>query len=521
MIRFFDIRFWVLCGLATSFWLNAPVYSDEPVRQGDWLVQDDNELGRRVYTMEMKLTPMPETRPALKHRFIPDEFDLQDGNAAIFYLKAMGFLEQSTARELLSEMRKNFRKAAEEKGEDTDNIPPESWFELSPSEIPIEEVKKYLFLTSFQPRDLAEAAKRRSFSLNRNIRQVSNPVGVLLPEIQMMRELARTQSLRCRLAIAEGRIDDAMKIIGQQYAMAKHLGTDEFLVSNLVGCAVAGISSGDAFHLLQQPTTPNLYWAFASLPNPICNLRNSLAYERQFLFEQFKILREVDETPRNTGYWEDFVGRIVPELKIVPELLNTDIWDSQRIIRDPDTARAILVATIAAGYPGAKRYLIDVLKLDRDKVESYCTAQVFFLAVKRYYENTRDDHFKWNFTPISQAIANDEFRNLDGRMKSDSQRLGWASIPTTTFLASITAARQPTMRVQQSIAFLQTVEAIRMYGANNAGKLPESLESLPVPAPADPFTGKPLTYERSGDKATLTGYPLTGMQYRVVVRFVK
>jgi hypothetical protein len=379
----------------------------------------------------------------------------------------------------------------------------------------MDEVKKYLSLTSFQPRDLAEATKRRSFSLDRNIRQVSNPIGVLLPEIQMMRELARTQSLRCRLAIAEGRIEDATAIIGQQYAMAKHLGTDEFLVSNLVGVAVAGITSGDAMHLVQQPTTPNLYWAFASLPNPICDLRNSLAYERQFLFEQFKFLREVNETPRNVGYWEDFVSRIVPEV------LNADIWGDQRTIQDPDTARATLVDTIAAGYPSAKRYLIDVVKMDRNKVESYCTAQVFFLAVKRFYEMTRDDYFKWNFMPISQAIANSEFKDLDGNMKSESQRLGWASIPTTTFLASIGQARQATMRAQQSIAFLQTVEAIRMYGASNSGKLPESLESLPVPAPTDPFTGKPITYDRNGDKAILTGYPLTGYQFRIIVQFAK
>ena len=514
MARFLNVRNWVLCGLATSFGLAELGYSDAPVQKDDWIVQKDNELGRLVLTREMTLTPMPETRPALKHRLIPDDFDLQDGNAAIFYIKAMGFLEQNGARDALSEARKKLQKAADEKGE-SDNAPPESWLDISPKVLPIEEVKKYLSLTSFQPRDLAEAAKRRSFSLDRNIRQVSNPIGVLLPEIQVMRELARTQSLRCRLAIAEGRIEDAIAIVGQQYAMAKHLGNDEFLVSNLVGCAVATITSSDAMHLVQQPTTPNLYWALASLPNPICDLRNSLAYERQFLFEQFKFLREVNETPRNVGYWEDFVTRIVPEV------VNADVWGDQCIIQDSDTARATLVATIAAGYPGAKRYLIDVVKMDRDKVESYCTAQVFFLAVKQFYEMTRDDHFKWNFVPLSQAIANSEFKALDGNMKSESQRLGWASIPTTTFLSSIGVGRQASMRGQQSIAFLQTVEAIRMYGASNAGKLPESLESLPVPAPADPFSGKPIAYERSGDKAILTGYPMTCMQYRIVVQFAK
>jgi len=463
--------------------------------------------------MELTLTPMPETRPALKHRFIPDEFELQDGNAALFYLKAMGFLEQDYARNLLSETKKKLRQIAEEKGEEDYNAAPDCWLEMSPKEIPVGEVKQYLHLTSFQPLDLAEAAKRRSFSLDRNIRLVSNPVGVLLPEIQTMRLLGRTQSLRCRLALAEGRVEDAITIIGQQFAMAKHLGTDEFLVSNLVGCAIVGMVYGDALHLVQQPTTPNLYWAFASLPNPICDLRNSLAFERQILFEQVKLLREIDETPRNAGYWQDFVGRIVPEF------LNAGIVDSQRMVKDPDTARATLVAAIASGYPGAKRYLIEGVKMDRDQVESYCTTQVFFLALKRFYENTRDDHFKWIFTPIAQAITDSDFKSLDERTTSESLQLGWASIPTTAFLISTVPTRQASMRVQQTIAFLQTIEAIRMFGASHEGKLPESLENLPVPAPADPFTGKPLAYERSGDKAILKGHPLTGLQYRIVVRF--
>ncbi len=42
----------------------------------------------------------------------------------------------------------------------------------------------------------------------------------------------------------------------QQYAMAKHFGSDEFLASNLVGAAVAGIAFEDALYLLQLPETP-------------------------------------------------------------------------------------------------------------------------------------------------------------------------------------------------------------------------------------------------------------------------
>ena len=168
---------------------------------------------------------------------------------------------------------------------------------MAPQDLPLDEVRKFLQLTSFQTHFLREAARRRNLDLNRNMRQVKDPIAYLLPEIQAMRELARTQNLRCKVAIAEGRLDDAIEILGQQYAMAWHLGQDEFLVSNLVGIACTSIAWEDALHLVQHPKAPNLYWAFASLPRPLVDLRQANAFERQFLYEQVKVLREVDEMP--------------------------------------------------------------------------------------------------------------------------------------------------------------------------------------------------------------------------------
>ncbi len=476
-------------------------------------MQRDNELGIHIQTAELNLTPKAEAKPALKHRFIPDDFDLQDGNAAIFYLRAMGFLEQESARNQLSDFRKKAWKEAESRGEDPSNAAPNSWLNMPPKDLPIEEVKQYLSLLSFQPRDLVEANRRRSFSLDRNIRQVASPINVLLPEIQYMRELARNQRLRCAVAIAEGRADDAIAILGQQYAMANHLGRDEFLVSNLVGAAAAGIGFEDALYLLQMPSTPNLYWAFASLPNPLIDMQSSLAFERQLLFEEIKQLKEVDETPRNAGYWKDFIERVLPKFQ---SLL---LLESQSTVQDTDSIRTHFIATIGASYPGAMRYLIEEVGLDRELVASYSTAQTYFLAMKRYCEQARDEHFKWSAVPFADAMANRQFKGLEERTAADGARIGWATLPTTTFLPAFGAVRSAQQRTQQSIAMLQTIEAIRMFGATNGGKLPSSLESLSVPAPMDPATGKQFMYELSGDKAVLTGHRFPGLQRRIVVRF--
>jgi len=515
MKRCFYFALSSLIAVSSSVSFCCMTRSDEPTRDGDWSDIRDAQLGIIVRTMELIVTPKAEPRPALKHYLIPDEFDLREGNAAPYYLRAMGFLEQNYVRDLLSESLKMAKKAAEEKGEDSYDVPPYSWLGIPIKELPIDDVKKYLQLLSFQPRDLAEAARRRSYSMDRNIRQEPNPVGVLLPEIQNMRELARNQSLRCRVAVLEGKGEEAFAILGQQYAMAKHLGTDDFLVSNLVGAALVSIAFGDALQVQQMPSTPNLYWAFATLPSPIIDFKRSMAYERQFLFEQVKVLREVDEQPRNAGYWQDFIDRIIPQIAGLDHIAG--IPDA----KDPEASRAAIVAAIAAGYPGAKRYLTEDVGMDPIKVGSYTTAQTFFLAVKRFYEQASDEYAKWRSVPYAQAIASSQYMSINKRLASDSQRIGWATVPTEMFLASFDAIPIAQQRMQQTIALLQTVEAIRMYGASSEGKLPNSLENLPVPAPVDPLTGKPFQYELNGDKAILTGHRAAGLQYRLVIRFAK
>jgi hypothetical protein len=83
------------------------------------------------------------------------------------------------------------------------------------------------------------------------------------------------------------------------------------------------------------------------------------------------------------------------------------------------------------------------------------------------------------------------------------------------------AARTAVARIEQQLALVQTVEAIRMYGAAHGGKLPATLDDLPVPAPLEPCTGKPLDYQCHGKYAVLNGHDLPGIRYRLVLRFAE
>ena len=65
-------------------------------------------------------------------------------------------------------------------------------------------------------------------------------------------------------------------------------------------------------------------------------------------------------------------------------------------------------------------------------------------------------------------------------------------------------------RLEQRIALLRHVEALRLYASGHKGALPASLSEIPVPLPDDPFTGKPFRYEVIGNTAHLRGTPPRG-----------
>jgi hypothetical protein len=447
---------------------------------------------------------------------LPDDFDMLDGNAALYYLKAMGFFEQDPARRRLDQFREEALARAKRGSEVYREVPPRVWLSTPPDQLPLDEVKEYLNLMSFQRWFLREAARRERFDMDRNLREVDDLISYLLPEIQSLRELARTQSLRCRVAIAEGRVDDAIEITGQQFALARHLGQDDFLISNLVGIAIAGMAWNDALYLVQHTETPNLYWALATMPRPLVDLRHSMSIERQWVYEQLKVLREVDETPRPAGYWQDFVDRLLPQIGYLASEFDLPLFEEK-----PDLVRAAVVAYVAAAYPGAKEYLIEECQLPVEQVDAYPTAQVVFLAMVRFYDQWRDEYFKWMYAPFHQAQSNEYYGSVDRGFRTATQRYGWCTQPARLLLPAVPSARTAEARCDQTIALLQTVEAVRLYAAANEGRLPPSLDELTVPAPLEPFTGKPVEYELSDDHAILSGHPLPGMQYRLVLRLAE
>ena len=85
-------------------------------------------------------------------------------------------------------------------------------------------------------------------------------------------------------------------------------------------------------------------------------------------------------------------------------------------------------------------------------------------------------------------------------------------------LPHIIKLRRTQGRLEQQIALLRHVEALRLYAAEHDGKLPARLSDISVPLPVDPVTGKPFAYAAERNTAHLRGGSLRDREDRRGIR---
>jgi hypothetical protein len=78
-------------------------------------------------------------------------------------------------------------------------------------------------------------------------------------------------------------------------------------------------------------------------------------------------------------------------------------------------------------------------------------------------------------------------------------------VPINSLLfPAVSSALEASNRRDVSVAADRVIEAIRMYAAQNGGKLPQSLSEITaVPVPVHPKFGTPFPYKLAGETATL------------------
>jgi hypothetical protein len=426
------------------------------------------QAGQTVSTAEtlirLSVPPAPVPRPALRYLLLPEVKEMNPGNAVPNYMKCL--MEQHSFF---------FDKEAFERREKLLSMPLK--------ELPTQELQDY---GGFALRQADWAARLDNADWQILLQLKADGIGLLLPDLQELRTLASALNVRFRTEVAQGHFDDALRTAKTMFALARHLGEHPTYIGNLVGFAVAYSALGPLEEMLEQPGCPNLYWALTNLPIPLVGLDKGTEGERVLILGEFRALDEI--APMSADQLKRFIAQM--------DKLLTDAE-----AKPPGGIRAWLDArTKDEAIVRAARHRLVESGLPEERLLRFPADQVILLDEKLEYEARRDDIMKLVNLPAWQ------FEALAGESKP-------AKAPALfgdAFLPGLNAVRRVQGRLDQRIALLRHVEALRLYAAEHNGTLPAKLSEIPVPLSDDPFTGKPFRYELNGNTAHLRGTPPAG-----------
>jgi hypothetical protein len=454
------------------------------------------------WVVDRSLNVAPQAAPvaALKYRLLPPSWELKEGNAAPIYLRLVH--QQSDAA------RKNWTEM------------PKPWNLLPVDKVPLAEAHKFLQDGRFAYflRQIELGARRRTAEWNYTVEE-PNPIGLLLPDAQNMRNIGPILVLRVRLALAEGDFKAALHHLETGFAFSRHVAEGPTLIHSLVAMALASQFANAVADMIERPDAPNLYWALSALPRPLIDLRKGMDFEYQTLEKQFPELGDLDRE-RSAEQWDDVLRRFRKELQV---LILVPAEEGRRKLPDyvPKNCAPGDPAAKSPDLPEARRYVSRAKRLSAEKVEAMPPAQLLLLYIVGMSDEIRDDWFRASYLPYPQArpLLNTAIKRLREAPIAEGY------IPSRALLPGLDRVMSAEVRLERNLAALQTIEALRMHAAAHEGKLPDKLSDVSVaPIPSDPGTGRPFEYSREGDTATLVsripGEPVanSGVRYRVSIR---
>jgi len=464
------MNYWELSVQSRTIWLVALVALFILVDQSAAQTDPEPKDGKVVYPIA--LTPKPYLKPISRVYLLPELREAIPGNRVQMFLRC--FMEQDNF----------FGRAESEKRE--------KWNQMPLKDLPVVELKNYggRLIES----DMYDAARMTNVDWQVWYFVRRDGYYTLLPDVQKMRALASALKTRIRGEIAAGDIEGAIHDLKTFFGLAKTLEAHPTMIGQLVGVAIATIAVNALEELIQQPNCPNLFWALTDLPSPFLSLRAGLEGERMFVRADF------EEFDSATIPLPDSV--VLKKIDRYEKLL--DMEEGKRGKRDVEW-KASLQARAADGndVKAARTRLIEA-GLKPENVKVWSPLHVVLLDEVMLYERMRDD--------VTKSLNLPFWRAKPAMVEAESELK--KAMEKSRFLELISAffkVKQAQTRLDQRIAYLQIMEALRLYALQNGGSLPASLAEIKLPLPVDPFTGKPFEYSVKDGIATLHGEnPLPG-----------
>jgi hypothetical protein len=417
--------------------------------------------------IRLDLHAAPAPKPALRYRLLPELKEKNPGNPIQNYMKCM-----------MAQKKFFFDEQAVQNREKVLTMPLE--------ELP---AQKLLEDGRYTLSQVDEAARLDTPDWQVLLKLKADGIELLLPEVQQIRSLARALQVRFRAEIAQCRFDDAIRTAKTMFAISRHLSEHPTLIGELVGMAIASMTISHLDEMLEQPGCPNLYWALSTLPSPLVSLDTGMDGERVMMTWVFRDLD--DSVPMSKSKLEKFVAGAEKLLEIADQKPGKPGVRAWLDARNKD----------AAQVDAARRGLVEY-GLSAERLQKFPADQVLLLDEKKELDIRFDDDAKTRNFPFWQVEA----LSTKTAVKKTPTLFADLLVPFTR------SARMAQGRVDQRIALLRNIEALRLHAAEHDGALPAKLSDVAVPLPVDPITGKPFRYELIGNTAHLRGSPPTGQE---------
>jgi hypothetical protein len=433
----------------------------------------------------LNVRPAATPVPALRYQLLPEVSELNPGNAATGYLKC--FVERPV--NLFT------KEAAEER----ERILSGPLTDVKPGAL-----RDY---GGHALRQADDAARLEYCDWNVLPRVRAEGYLLVLPEVQSLRDLASALAVRCRRQIADKDYEGAVHTLKTIFALARHMGDLPSIITGQVGAAIAQLGLNQIEDLIQQPDAPNLYWALTGLPAPLVEIRKSVSSNRAITATIFGPLLD-----RNRIWNSEDISAMMQKMKATGAMSEASEDDRKQF-------EAWFQARLKdeAWLDDARKGLVES-RYPRDLVGKYPPEQVLLYHLYRKSRVNYDEAFKWIPVPYWQSAG--PLAALQKAPTDVEEKL------TQMMPFAVAKIKASHVRLEQQLALLRAVEAVRLEAAQNGGKAPANLSDLNVPVPVDPVTGKPFEYQADGSTATLAGksIPISGggtIRYRYAVRLRK
>ncbi len=416
--------------------------------------------------VRLKVRPMPAPKPVLKYLLLPEVGELKVGNPAQWYIRC--FQEQ-----------RNFFFGKEATAERA------RYREMPLAQLPADTLRYYGGFALTQA-DWAARLDTLDWQVLEGVQ--TSGIDQWLPELGPLRILATALQVRFRGQVAGRHFDEAVSTAKTMFALSRHLGEYPAEAANRIGLSAAHLTLDTLEEMVQRPGCPNLYWALTDLPCPLVDLRKGIQGYRTLMATELRPIR--DDTLMTKEQLETVISRLSGVVGFAREQAG----------QVPHSLRTELQARVkdAARVSAARRRLVEAgggIFL----VWRLTPVQVILLDEKLEYEIRRDDDMKF------LALAPWQIDALASKEMACGEDGLFAEL-----LPHVVKVRRQQAQLEQRIALLRHVEALRLYAAAHDGRLPEKLADILVPLPDDPFTGKPFRYQVDGAVAHLRGSPLGG-----------